>query len=98
MSALTQERFDSVIDWDLSPLEPHKVILMEKVVSDLEELGEGSDFWPLKHQIAVSIFPNAVVFRPFKIFILYTKIFNHRFIEYVPLISEKCIRRITSDS
>ena len=53
LSQATQERFDCVIDWDLSPLEPHKVILMEKVLNELEELGEGSDFHPLKHQIKV---------------------------------------------
>ena len=59
LSPITQERLDCVIDWDLSPLEPHKVIVMEKVVKDLQELGEGSDFWPLKHQITVSMFVKA---------------------------------------
>ena len=53
LSQATQERFDCVIDWDLSPLEPHKVILMEKVLTELDELGEGSDFFPLKNQIRV---------------------------------------------
>ena len=49
----TQEKFDCIIDWDLSPLEPHKIVLMEKVRNDLEELGEASDFYPLKNQIKV---------------------------------------------
>ena len=31
----TQEKFDCIIDWDLSPLEPHKIVLMEKVRNDL---------------------------------------------------------------
>ena len=51
----TQEKFDCIIDWDLSPLEPHKIVLMEKVRNDLEELGEASDFYPLKNQIKVCI-------------------------------------------
>ena len=51
----TQEKFDCIIDWDLSPLEPHKIVLMEKVRNDLEELGEASDFYPLKNQIKVGI-------------------------------------------
>ena len=54
LTQATQERFDCVIDWDLSPLEPHKVIMMEKVLNELDELGEGSDFFPLKHQIRVN--------------------------------------------
>ena len=55
LTQATQERFDCVIDWDLSPLEPHKVIMMEKVLNELDELGEGSDFFPLKHQIRVNL-------------------------------------------
>ena len=51
----TQEKFDCVIDWDLSALEPHKIILSEKVKGDLEEFGEGSDFYALKQQIKVNI-------------------------------------------
>ena len=51
----TQEKFDCIIDWDLSPLEPHKIVLMERVRNDLEELGEASDFYPLKNQIKVCI-------------------------------------------
>ena len=51
----TQEKFDCIIDWDLSPLEPHKIVLMERVRNDLEELGEASDFYPLKNQIKVGI-------------------------------------------
>ena len=78
LSPLTQERFDCVIDWDLSPLEPHKVILMEKVVGDLHELGEGSDFWPLKHQIAVSIYVSSFFSISLRIkFQLYMKIMNN---------------------
>ena len=81
LSPLTQERLDCVIDWDLSPLEPHKVILMEKVASDLQELGEGSDFWPLKHQITVSIFVNdfkSLELLNNKHFMLYIKALNYR--------------------
>ena len=56
LKPITQEKFDCVIDWDLSVLEPLKIVSMEKVRNDLEELGEGSDFYSLKHQIKVTVY------------------------------------------
>ena len=58
LSPSTQEKFECVIDWDLSPLEPHKIILMEKVKEDLEEKGKESNFYPLHQQIKVRLRDN----------------------------------------
>ena len=51
LSQETQEKFECIADWDLSILEPHKIVLMEKIQEDLQQ--PDSDFQPLKEQIKV---------------------------------------------
>ena len=54
LTPITQEKFECVVEWDLSALEPQKLISAEKIREDLQTLGPASDFDPLKHQIEVS--------------------------------------------
>ena len=56
LSPLTQETMDCVIDWDLSPLEPQKIIAMERIRKDLETLEKESNFFSLRQQITVNIY------------------------------------------
>ena len=56
LSPLTQEKMDCVIDWDLSPLEPQKIIVMERIRKDLETLEKESNFFSLRQQITVNIY------------------------------------------
>ena len=54
LSAETREAFELVPNWDLSELEPQKVIQLDKIREDLQLKGETSDFFPLAAQIQVS--------------------------------------------
>ena len=52
LSQATQERFECVAEWDLSILEPQKIVQLEKIKEDLKK--QDSDFAPLKDHIRVS--------------------------------------------
>ena len=52
LSQATQERFECVAEWDLSILEPQKIVQLEKIKEDLKK--QDSDFTPLKDHIKVS--------------------------------------------
>ena len=56
LSAETREAFELVLNWDLSELEPQKVIQLDKIREDLKLKGETSDFFPLAAQIQVKKF------------------------------------------
>ena len=53
LSQATQERFECVAEWDLSILEPAKIVQLEKIKEDLKK--EESDFTPLKDHIKVGV-------------------------------------------
>ena len=53
LSQTTQEKFECVSEWDLSILEPHKIVPVEKILEDLKD--DDSDFSPLKEQINVRV-------------------------------------------
>ena len=52
LSQATQERFECVAEWDLSILEPQKIVSLDKIKEDLKR--EESDFTSLKDHIKVS--------------------------------------------
>ena len=54
LSQDTQERFECIAEWDLSALEPHKIVSIEKIKEDLQQ--PDSDFQPLMEQIKVRNF------------------------------------------
>ncbi len=56
LSPDTREAFELVPNWDLSVLEPQKVIQLDKIKEDLKTKGESSDFFPLSSHITVNIF------------------------------------------
>ena len=56
LSPITQEKMDCVIDWDLSPLEPQKIIAMERIRTDLQTLDKESNFFSLRQQITVNMY------------------------------------------
>ena len=51
LSQATQERFECVAEWDLSILEPQKIVSLDKIKEDLKR--EESDFASLKDHIKV---------------------------------------------
>ena len=51
LSQATQERFECVAEWDLSILEPQKIVSLDKIKEDLKR--EESDFTSLKDHIKV---------------------------------------------
>ena len=51
LSQKTQEKFECVAEWDLSALEPHIIVPIEKIREDLKD--EESDFNNLKWKIEV---------------------------------------------
>ena len=53
LSSETREAFELVPNWDLSVLEPQKVIQLDKIREDLKLKGETSDFFPLASHIQV---------------------------------------------
>ena len=53
LSQVTQEKFECIAEWDLSMLEPQKIIPIEKIREDLKD--PDSDFATLKEQIKVSM-------------------------------------------
>ena len=53
LSQNTQEKFECISEWDLSILEPQKIIPIEKIREDLKDAD--SDFAPLADHIKVSI-------------------------------------------
>ncbi len=54
LSPETREAFELVPNWDLSVLEPQKVIQLDKIKEDLKTKGEHSDFFPLSSHITVT--------------------------------------------
>ena len=58
LSGETREAFELVPNWDLSVLEPQKVIMLDKIREDLQLKGEESDFFPLaaQNQVKKTIF------------------------------------------
>ena len=58
LSPETREGFELVPNWDLSVLEPQKIIQLDKIKEDLKTKGESSDFFPLSSHITVTKFPH----------------------------------------
>ena len=53
-SGKSQEIFECVADTDLTPNNPHKLILKEKIVEDFKNRAAVSDFFPVKQKVLVS--------------------------------------------
>ena len=66
LSQATQERFECVAEWDLSILEPQKIVSLDKIKEDLKR--EESDFTSLKDHIKVSKYSKFLFLEFFYIF------------------------------
>lgn len=53
-SGKSQEIFECVADTDLTPDNPHKLIVKEKIVEDFKNRAAVSDFFPVKQKVLVS--------------------------------------------
>ena len=53
-SGKSQEIFGCVADTDLTPENPHKLVLKEKIVEDFKNRAAVSDFFPVKQKVLVS--------------------------------------------
>ena len=52
-SGKSQEIFECVADTDLTPDNPHKLIMKEKIVEDFKNRAAVSDFFPVKQKVLV---------------------------------------------
>lgn len=61
-SGKSQEIFECVADTDLTPDNPHKLIVKEKIVEDFKNRAAVSDFFPVKQKVLVSAARNPCTF------------------------------------
>ena len=61
-SGKSQEIFECVADTDLTPDNPHKLIVKEKIVEDFKNRAAVSDFFPVKQKVLVSTTRNPCTF------------------------------------
>ena len=74
LSQKTQEKFECVAEWDLSALEPHIIVPIEKIREDLKD--EESDFNNLKWKIEVCLM---IIFSVYIKFTYFKPIFDALF-------------------
>lgn len=61
-SGKSQEIFECVADTDLTPDNPHKLIVKEKIVEDFKNRAAVSDFFPVKQKVLVRTVRNLRTF------------------------------------